>query len=343
MKRVLFTGPSGISCGQGNKLGIISNTTSLERAFESQGVKVERREVQPGEDLSIFDLVVVTQQNIASFVAPFALGMAYSVGFCVKNSVPLIINFDDWQAPDAFKYDRYDSPQTDKAIECAWKDSLGRKNLEYFKSYSDLVDLGIETLCVKGNGLKYLIPLFVTEAFTTKAREKINCHGEHLFYSPYPYMANTYRYTDDQGRRFAKYRRHILAALQENDRWLRGKAFQWDVIQFGVRKLGQNRVTESQLAKIYASSWSVLSPSHRNLVGCGWFRVRNVMAAEAGSILLADLDDCMGFGRDYCYTYHEIEGADDQELTEIAETQKKHLQSAVWTKEALDSFAASLI
>ncbi len=339
-KKVLFTGPSGISCGLGNRLGIISNTTSLLHAYNDMDYKVEQRPVIPGECLNDYDLVFVTQQTIASFTAPFAHGMAWAVA--TVDPKKLYIVFDDWQAPEAFKdgseRNRKGQTQLEATIETLWR--LDRKYSDAAAHNKQTVEKGIEILCQKNNGLLYLIPIMGRR---TKAVMDIwlkLCHGVPVFYDPSYYMRGLYSYLDSHNRSYKKKERHILAALQDNSSWLAKHNFDWPIVQIGVKKLGQPRVTESDLAKIYASSWSVLSPTHKKLVNTGWFRVRNLMAAEAGSILISD--DSEIFGKGYSVTPAQVESFNAQQLEEFAKYQRVTFDAFSWPQDRLLEFCRNL-
>lgn len=329
MRKILFTGPSGISCGLGNLLGIISNTTSIIDAYFSYlDYAVERRPVIPGENLDEYDKVFVTQQSIASFVAPFAHGMAWAL----YSRPDAYICIDDWQGPDAFGVGKVES-----MIDCLWKESLGRKYREKALDVKIKLDIAISELCSK-NERVYLLP--VVEGGNIN---KINCNGVRRGYDPSPLMEK-YEYTE-KGMKYYKRKRWVLAALQDNTNWLHRNGFdrtEWEILQYGVKKFGQQRLTEAQLARVYASSWGVLSPLHKKLHGTGWWRVRYKMAAEAGSILVSERGDLSFINKCFDAQFKEIEEMTDYELGAFAELQKKELFNKLWSIDKLVNFVEKL-
>lgn len=333
MSKILISGPSGISCGLGNRLEIISNVTSIREAHESIGDVVEQRPIIPGEDLDRYSRVYLVQQTIASWSAPFALGFLYAVA-ARKDS---IICFDDWQAPEAFKLDR--DGKTDGLINCAWNPKLTREHRERGESVKNLINEGIETLCNRNNH-KYLLPVFMQGKW-----QSIRCHGIAIPYSPYPFMRQ-YKYLSNDGRPFLKRRRWVMASLQDNSRWIEKQDFSWDILYYGVKKFGQQRITEAQLAKVYASSWGVISPPHPKLLGTGWFRVRVPMAMEAGSILIAPYEDAVSFFGSGIKVdsriIKQLEAHDDKELNDMVETQREHFLDGVWNKDQFLKFIGEL-
>lgn len=341
MSKVLFTGPSGISCGLGNSLGIISNTTSIVNGYIDLDYAVERRPVIPGESLDEYDKIFVTQQSIASFTAPFAHGMAYCVGECV-NKFPekLYIVYDDWQAQDAFKpgdeINRKGISQYDALLECLWKPELGRKYQEEATKYSLTIEKGLEILCSRNNGLRYLIPVM------GNGHVPIHCFGEKIYFCPAAYMYDNYSYLDSDGLPYARRKRHILAALQDNTSWVNKQEFNWPVLTYGVKKLNQPRVSEYELARIYASSWGVLAPPHKKLIGTGWFRVRNLLSAEALSIVIGDKDDLSIFDKGYYFSAKDVEEATDSRLVDMAVSQNEIFRYSSWSKDRLISFISNL-
>lgn len=340
-KKVLFTGPSGISCGLGNRLGIISNTTSLLHAYNDMDYKVEQRPVIPGECLNDYDLVFVTQQTIASFTAPFAHGMAWAVA--TVDPRKLYILTDDWQGHNSFKSDsirnRKGQTQSEASIETLWR--LDRKYSNEAAHNKRTVEAGIKLLHCENNELKYIYPTMGKPNLNLIGNQSPSMHK--ITYDPFYYMRELYSYVDKYGRKYGKKKRHIIAALQDNSQWLSKHNFEWPVVQLGVKKLGQPRVVESDLARIYASSWSILSPTHKQLVGSGWARVRNLMSTEAYSILLGDKSDLIPvFGEDYYISLEQIERSNEAQLQELAYNQKVIFDSFCWSKEQLLSWAESL-
>lgn len=327
--KVLISGPSGISCGLGNRLEIISNISSIKNAHEEMGDIVEQRPIVPGESLSEFGRVYLIQQTIASWSAPYALGFLYAVG----HRDDAIICFDDWQAPEAFKVDKYGS--FEGLINCAWNPKLTRSYRDEAEKVRDTINEGIKLLC-SANDRHYLLPVFIGGKYSA-----IRCHGEALPYSPYPFMRK-YSYTTTDGLNYMKRARWVMASLQDNSRWVEKQGFIWPVLSYGVRKLGQQRITEAQLAKVYASSWGVLSPPHPKLEGTGWFRVRVPMAIDAGSIIFAPPADAQILFGGYYRNINHLENLSTGELIDQAKHQEEQFKNCIWNKEQFKDFISSL-
>jgi hypothetical protein len=324
--RVLITGPSGIACNLGNRLEIISNITSIQDAHISLGDEVERRPVIPGECLDKFDRIYAVQQTIASWVAPYALGFAYVVG--ARDDT--ILCYDDWQAPDAFKLG-----SADKMIECMWNPKLNRQFQTEGETVRDIINRGIEILCSK-NDRKYLLPVLIGGNY-----ELIYCNGKRVPYNPYPFMKQ-YNYISNLGIRYLKRHRWIMASLQDNSKWIEKNDFKWEVLYYGVRKFGQPRLQEKELARVYAASWGVLYPPHKKLEGSGWWRVRLPMAVCAGSIVYGSTADMSVAFDGHIFERSRIESSSPQELQEIADVQKLHFQKSIWSMDQFLQFIKEL-
>lgn len=341
MKKVLFTGPSGISCGLGNRLGIISNTTSLMQAFNDLNYEVEQRPVIPGENLDKYDKVFVTQQTIASFTAPYAHGMMWAIGSVDPEK--LLIVYDDWQAPEAFKainkhgMTRKGQNHYEATLDTLWR--LERKYEKEARDNSTTIERAVALMTLYDNGLRYLVPTMGKRDLPVQAMWESICFGKPILYDPSPYM-DIYSYVDSKGLPYGKKKRHILAALQDNTNWLSKRKVTWPIVQLGVKKLGQPRVEEDQLAKMYAASWSIVSPPHNKLKDSSWFRVRNYMAATAKSILVMDPDKC--FDHDYYISMEVVEQLSNAQLRMKADVQNEIFFSHCWSKKRLIDFCDSL-
>lgn len=320
--KILLTGFTGVqahaSVGQ---LELISNLASLVYAMEDLGHEVEWRPAIPGEDLDMFDKVIVSVNGVASWVAPFALGGLY----CIGKRQDAIITYDDWQGVKAFGSG---NPEKEQAV--VWNPKLGRLNHE--EAFNDpttklYIDEAVEELCYI-HRRKTLLPLF---RYGDIEKLKLGAPNA-LRYDPSPYM-DIYEYAD-----MDKQRTWVYAGLSDKASWFKRQSFAWEVEKYGVRKLGQPRVKEAMLANIYSERWGVLSPPHDH-EGSGWFRVRFLMAASARAIIHCSAAEAASVG----YTWrsvHDVEKMSEANLWEVAEEQRLTFQAHRWSKEDLQKFMA---
>lgn len=326
--KVLVTGFTGVQAhASTGQLDIISNLMSIVGALEDLGHEVEWRPVFPGEYIDDYGAVIVSVNGIASWVSPYALGGLWAIG----SRPDSILTMDDWQAPNAFR-----AGEPEKELGVVWNEKLNR--IGHAEAYSDpgiksRIDEAVEMLCYI-HYRKMLIP-----AFSGGDLALLNLGAPNaLKYDPSPYMVDRYSYAPDM----EKSRIWVMAGLAEKDRWLKYQTFKWPLESYGVRKLGQPRVRESQLAEIYSQRWGIISAPHPHK-GSGWFRVRFLMAALARSIVYCDPAEGKVLGPSYTYTASEIEAGGESELKQLADDQAFEFFRQAWSKERLMDEIARLL
>lgn len=106
----------------------------------------------------------------------------------------------------------------------------------------------------------------------------------------------------------------------------------------------QPRLTEPDLAKVYLNNWGVLSPAHPH-AGSSWWRVRYLMAADAGCVLSADLKEAACLGSPYVVASDRavVERLDENDLRNLAAAQRDRLNELVWPKDRVVSTLRSLL
>lgn len=321
--KILITGFTGVQTNaSAGQLRLISNINSIRMALEDLGHEVEWRPVTPGEDLGSYDRIVVSINGTGSWVSPFALGGLW----CIGKRKDTIFTLDDWQAHKAF------TGGVEKEQAVVWNPKLGR--IGHDEAFNDphikgVIDEAVEELCYIHHR-KELVPLLPNgdlEALKLGAPEAVA-------YDPSSYMF-IYEYAPN----VEKTRAWVCAGLSDKARWIGKQRIGWEIEYYGVRKLGQPRVPEAHLAGIYSERWGVLSPPHHH-AGSGWFRVRFLMAAEAGSVLLCDMEEGKPLGPSYINSPAIVEQYSDAELKALAACQKEELYSGFWSKEKLQRFLA---
>lgn len=327
--KVLITGFTGVQAhASEGQLQLISNIMSIEGALTDLGHGVEWRPVTPGEDLSPYDRCIVAINGVASWVAPFALGGLYVMG--ARRDT--ILTMDDWQAPKAFSSG---SPDKEKAV--VWNPKLNR--LHHFDAIENdevrtCIDNAVEELCYI-HYRKLLIPAFANGDLELLGLGAPNA----IKYDPSSYMIDRYDYAPD----IEKARAWVSAALAPKDSWFFKHSFSWPVEYYGVRRLGQPRVTEAELASIYSQRWGVLSAPHPH-AGSGWFRVRFLMAALAGSVVYCDRREADSIHPTYPVgSLHSIETMENEQLRELATHQRSIFLEQCWDKLQLQEFVQTHI
>lgn len=330
--KILITGFTGIQAhASSGQLDIISNIASIVGALEDSDHEVEWRAVTPGEDISSFDRCIVAVNGVASWTSPFALGGLYVIG----ERPDAILTYDDWQGPNAFS-----SGNPEKELAVVWNPKLNRLNHEEAYADEDIkatIDSAVNELCFI-HQRKVLIPSFAHGNLVSLNLGAPNA----VKYDPSSYMIDRYDYNKDAD----KARIWVSAALAFKESWFKHHRFGWEVEYYGVRKLGQRRVREAELANIYSERWGVISPPHPH-AGSGWFRVRFLMAALAGAIVYCDPRESFSITGEedntYDYSIIYIEESTDEELKSLADNQRQVFFSKIWSKQQLQQFLNTVL
>lgn len=320
--KILITGFTGLQAGASQgQLQIISNITSIARALEDLGHEVTWRPVEPGENLDEFQKCIVAINGVASWVSPYALGGLYVIG-ARKDA---IFTVDDWQANKSF------CCGVEKESAVVWNPKLNRAGHEVaFNTpwIKDKIDEAIFELCYI-HQRKMLVPTLPNPNLDILGLGAKNA----VAYDPSPYM-DIYDYDVKYEE---KRKVWVSAALADKPTWFKRQRFSWPVESYGIRKLGQARVREAELANIYSGAWGVISPAHPH-AGSGWFRVRFYMAAKAGAIVYCSPEEGKPLGAAYVNTAADIEERDHQDLVNLATYQSKTLLEQLWDRSKLQNF-----
>lgn len=324
--RILITGFTGVQTNTGgSQLEMISNLRSLVEGLKMAGHDVDWRYVCPGEDLSVYEKIIVSINGTGSWVSPFALGALYAMG----SRPDALLTCDDWQIHKAF------TSSVEKELGTLWNPKLGRHfHAEAIgdESIKKAIDSAVEELCYIHHR-KMLVPSFMRGDLSLLGLGAPNA----VKYDPSPFM-DIYEYNPlaDKAKMW------VSAGLAPKDSWFKKQPFSWEVEFYGIRKLGQPRVKEAMLAQIYSERWGVISPPHPH-AGSGWFRVRFYMAAQAGCVVYCSDAEGKVIGESYRKTLDVIEAMSEKELAELAAKQKEELESNLWSKETLSNFLDNFI
>ena len=112
---------------------------------------------------------------------------------------------------------------------------------------------------------------------------------------------------------------------RESHEWASAQGLKWPIHSVGGKSLGQTRVLESDVVWEYGSFRGVLCPTYTH-AGCGWWRVRYLHAAAAGSILGGNPTELGMIGEAYSFTLNAIEDMQDDDVEHLAQQQVKELK-----------------
>lgn len=362
--KILITGFNKNQCTRKfylrQQLKVVPSHYSLWNCLTDMGHEVDQRQVELGEDLSMYDEIIVFIAGPRQLVATTVFEGLYAI----SQKPDCILAFDDWQVPDLFKGVAKCDGNRDELFAQFILD-VNKKTLEDVEPYEFNFMAALDTITSMKN--RMLISAFRTEHVKDAENygphllfDKINYPRHRLFvYNPNPYHRN--RTWNDEGHVGAedptfepsplgiscsplpnKERRFNFASLVQSktQKWLKKQGYKmgaddesgfigsWPVDLYGSKAETQKRLTEDAMVQIITRDWGCLMPGYEH-AGSGWWRARPLQCADAGSILLGeDKELRVYYGN--IYPYFGLKAADlvnatDNELAEIARTQRELL------------------
>lgn len=320
--KVLITGSTPIQVGSSKtQLRIVTAAAAWKPALEDLGYEVDWRLVTPGEDLSDYDMGFVILN------APNKIGSAYVHGaLWTLSQLRSVIILDDWQTKDLIR-----------GIE-----TCARSKERLFRLRNTELDDRIKTVIFEGIGelarMKWDTTV-VAPILGVGDTSKLDIPAPVIPIDPTIY---SYRYPREKVKREKVW---VQASLLSKSL----PELSWPVNEYCPQDRGLNghgspgvnakpRLPEPELMKVYCGAWGVLSPAHPH-AGSGWWRVRYLMAADAGCVLSADPREAACLGTPY------IEASDPRRveklslggLEDLANRQSQRLKEITWSKDRVQS------
>ena len=332
-RRLLLTGSTAVQVGSTRtQLKIVTAMAAWRAAFAEMGYEVDWRPVTVGEPLDRYHVVV------ASINQPNALVSAHVHGvlWAMMTRPDAVVVFDDWQTHVVMTALR------------TWSRSAERM----FRIRGANVD---EPLRVRLH--EYVRRVVDEDGWTNVSFVPvIGRHDTSLMRLPTPARgvdpsSFSIRYGNGDVDFSIKRRRWVQASLLRKPDPSTG----WGVDDYGWRDSapgggmkrgagGQSRLVESELFEVYRGVWGVMSPAHFH-AGSGWWRVRYLMAIDAGCVLSASPAEAEGLGGSYldAVDVSVVEAMTDRELRNLAESQRDELTASIWGRDRVKDELSSIL
>lgn len=194
-KKILITGFNKNQCTRKfylrQNLKVVPSHYSLFNCLVDMGYEVDQRQVTLGEDLSMYDEVIVFIAGPRQLVAT----TVYEGLYAISQKPDCILAFDDWQVPDLFKgVAKCDGNPNELFAEFIL--NVNKKTLEDVKPYEKQFMQALQVITQMKN--RMLISAFRTEHLGDPENygphllfDKINYPRDRLFvYNPNPYHRN---------------------------------------------------------------------------------------------------------------------------------------------------------
>ena len=317
--KVLITGFTRAACTKNfhksSQIGLCTAHFSLVECLESMGHEVEQRPVRIGEDLSVYDKVVVFLMHISPFNTHI-----YSALWTIAQRDDVLFAIEDWQSPknintwknnidkvvDSVTNDYYvNNVVAEKELRPEWK-------ADFKKAFTMIanMDRPITLPAHLGGDFKML--------FSDWDNDKI-----HSWFPP-PFTLHrkprTTLFDDDKAKIF-----NFAGLIQsETEKWFNRITAEakWEIKQYGSKNKKQVRLSEEDMVTTFNEQWGILMAGYWH-AGSGWWRARPQQVADCESILICDDKEASIFGEPYIgLTCKKIEQLSEGQLEKLAFEQK---------------------
>lgn len=321
-KKALLTGSTPIQVGsKKTQLQIVTAAAAWREALTDLGYDVDHRAVTPGEDLSGYDAAVACLNKPNSIASSYFYGALWAL----TSHPHAIAAVDDWQTDELVSGIRTVSRCEERAFRLVKNEIEPRVKARLFSALGEM------------NAKRWPWPV-VAPVLGEGDVSLLKLPAGVVAIDPTRYA---HRYP--LAPKIRRENRWVLASLLNKPL---PDGLSWPVAKYGFqdrgiggcqRKAGDEawpRVPEPELMAVYQGAAGVLSPPHPH-AGSGWWRVRYLMAADAGCVLSGDLAEarCLGEPYEAASDPLRVEALGPRKLAELARAQVACLEEISWPKE----------
>lgn len=327
-RKLLLTGSTPIQVGSDRTvLKIITAAACWRSALKEMGYDVDWRSVTPGEDLSAYDRVCVVLNQPCSISSSHVYGALWAL----RERPDATVFLDDWQTGQLVSGFQTCARSKDRAFRLT-KYWPAEKMAAVKDNEGPLFEI-VQKLAAGNWRWPVVVPTLGDGDVLLLGIPAETVVGV----DPTPFSKRYDRIAAIKNRRW------IQATLTNKPLPCLG----WDVVGYGMLDrskgvggigsagdLAQRRLPENELMGEYCKSWGVLSPAHPH-AGSGWWRMRYLMAADAGCILSADVREaeCLGDGYVAASDPAKVEAMSNRQLIDLAVAQVNRLKKISWSAE----------
>lgn len=331
---VLLSGITTQHVGKDPRLNYDHLTKMYARALTKVGYEVEHRKIEPEEDLTPYDVIMIGLGPVNGTATRYTYGAFDAIVRARQSGAALLFYCDDWQVqlilsaigtmvrgPERFVKDFLSGARTD------W---------EWARENRDHLMVAVRAM-FEHPWPTTILPLY-SGGDTSKLvqRGKVKVPTRKLVgVDPTPYGVDYAPSVppDDQ-----KWGAWVLGTLSNQQDWTDSLGLSWPLAYHGSRasKSKSGALSESELVQLYANSWGVLSPPYWH-AGSGWWRLRHQHAVQARSILLCGDGELDFMGDAYRISAQDVEGQPVPRLRELANAQGEAFNKQSWSAEQFET------
>lgn len=317
--KILVTGFSRAACTRNfhktSQIGLCTAHFSFVECLESMGHEVDQRPVEIGEDLSVYDKVVVFLMHIS----PYNTYM-YSALWAISQREDALFAIEDWQSPKNINTWKKD---VDKILDSITNDYYVNnvvKEKTIKPEWRDLFKTALTRISQEDTNI--ILPAHLGGDFKMLFSDW-NPDKVHSWFPP-PFTLHRKPRTTlfDEGKE--KIFNFAGLIQSETERWFKKvtDGATWEIKQYGSKNKKQVRLSEEDMVTTFSEQWGILMAGYWH-AGSGWWRARPQQVADCDSILICDDKEGSVFGKPYeGLTCRMLEGMTEGQLEGLANEQK---------------------
>lgn len=326
-----------------SRLGVFTTTDGLISALEEMGHTVTCKYVIPGEDLSMYDNLIVGLSSLFNNMALHTPGVYWALS---KFKNP-ILTVNDWRVLDAMKMVKADVNKNDNFFTTYVKSnnkqlSSANKVEDYFKLVTENLDAIIEAKqwFDSAEHLPLLFP-----AYSGFNREKLKVNNPVFPWNPSEFMPQKSYVANSLFSE--KEEVHLIASTSTPKwSWFKNLDPAWTSLEeieknstFKIQAFGnwnKNAVKEKELVSIMADATTCIVPSYSQIAGVGMWRPRHVICNNVDTLVLCDKEEGSFMGEGYGqHSAKEIEAMTESQREDLLEIQKESFKKSGLDKEGV--------
>lgn len=291
--------------------------------LEKLGHTVTWRAVEPGDDVSGYDLCLVGWAPLLSIGSGRAPGCAWALNQYPDRSV---LYAEDWSFGGFGKINSGIIKTTE-----SWRKFLKWRSWKYEERYLNILRETLQSLTPAAScPWPVAVPAYSWGDHGLIFENNLNC--DVWDYDPSCLVP---RIPFEPTQSLQRSKAWVLSQLSDQTAWLKKLKLTWPVQAYGNKRLGQPVLDEKELLGVYAQNWGMLSSKYGKMTGSGWWRVRYLHAGWVGAIMYCDSIDGSRISESYCLDSTEIENLDQAGLIALARRQEEDFHQHLPTETQL--------
>jgi hypothetical protein len=327
-KLALLTGCTARQTGGRVHMQYLDQQDVYAFCLQELGYEVEKRRVEPGEDLSKYAVIINSLAPAASLGTGYIFGSLWTM----VSRPDCILSVEDWRCQDIVGHLRgaMIKKHATKGYYHGFDGPLGRQRYAFDRVMADKkMKTALFEQCEKMANSPWDHKLLAC-AFDGGDLSLLNLPARELIRFCYGgfYLG---KYEGNQVADSKREKIWVSASLSDvADKWMDKKlgGLDWPTIRIGYKAAGQPRMQEHEVFELYCKYWGVISAPYKHAKSA-WYRDRFQLAAEAGAVWGCAKDEVDMWCDAGPYDPRDIEKLSLSQLKNLRDKQKAAIFAAL--------------